>query len=147
MRTMKADILAFVAQQRAAGKAVTAIATMLHTAARIVERMCNGTWEPDYYTCTRKMWILTKPKHATIKASDFLPIDQIPVDNHAPYQDPILAIDEDCYIRLAYWHDDEGRWLSGDGMRTPLVMGLEIRRPRADGYDVEYLYGQTDNAQ
>lgn len=147
MRTMKTDILTYVHDQRAAGRSITAIAAALHTAPLIVGDMLAGTWQPQYYTSTRKMWLLTQPIHGTIKQSDMIPIDQIPVDNHAPLQDPILALDEDCYIRLAYWYDDEGRWISGDGVRTPIVMGCEVRRPRADGYDVEYLYGQTDHAQ
>jgi hypothetical protein len=147
VRTMKSDILAYVAERRAEGRAVTWIANALHTAPLIVQDMLEGKWIPQYYTCTRKMWIRTQPIHGVIKPADFIPIDQIPVDNHAPMQDAILAIDEDCYIRLAYWHDEEGRWISECGIRTPLVLGLEIRRPRENGYDVEYLYGQTDNAQ
>lgn len=148
MRTLKSDIESFVERLHNEGLKITNIATRLHTSTEVIHDIFKGVWKPKYYPCTRNMWAIAGfNARPVVKAFDWTPIAQIPVDNHGEYQDPILALDADCIIRLAFWSDKELRWLSSDGIRTEITHGIEVFRPRLDSTDVEYLHGQEDNAK
>ena len=149
MRTMKQDVEEAVTRWRERGESLVWIAKRLGVSKNLTRanQILNRDWRPVTYSSLRKMWLATFSKAgapATITAKALSAIDAIPVDNHGPYEDPIVALDAECQIRLAYWDDHAGAWKSCDGVDCVITHGIEFIRPRLDNKDVPRVYGQSE---